>query len=45
MGPMAISTELLTPERWSDFEYLFGKQGVCYGCWCTAFKLPPPMRR
>ena len=42
---MVISTELLTPERWPDFEDLFGKQGACYGCWCTAFRLPPAVRR
>jgi predicted GNAT family acetyltransferase len=42
---MAISTELLTSARWADFEDLFGKQGACYGCWCTAFRLPPAARR
>ncbi|TIR45895.1 MAG: GNAT family N-acetyltransferase, partial [Mesorhizobium sp.] len=25
----------LVPELWADFEDLFGKQGACYGCWCT----------
>lgn len=35
----------LTPERWPDFEDLFGKQGACYGCWCTYFRLPPAARR
>lgn len=24
----------LTPERWTDFETLFGKRGACGGCWC-----------
>jgi len=24
----------LTPERWEDFEKLFGKRGACGGCWC-----------
>lgn len=42
---MAISTELLIPARWPDFEDLFGKQDACYGCWCTAFRLPPATRR
>jgi len=42
---MAISTELLTPGRWADFEDLFGREGACYGCWCTAFRLPPATRR
>lgn len=35
----------LTPERWADFEDLFGRQGACYGCWCTHFRLPPAVRR
>jgi predicted GNAT family acetyltransferase len=35
----------LTPERWPLFEDLFGKQGACYGCWCTHFRLPPAVRR
>lgn len=24
----------LTPDRWSDFERLFGPRGACGGCWC-----------
>jgi len=24
----------LTPERWRDFEALFGERGACGGCWC-----------
>jgi GNAT superfamily N-acetyltransferase len=24
----------LTPERWRDFETLFGERGACGGCWC-----------
>lgn len=24
----------LTPERWADFEQLFGVRGACAGCWC-----------
>ena len=35
----------LTAERWPLFEDLFGKQGACYGCWCTHFRLPPAVRR
>lgn len=27
----------LTPERWDDFEFLFGPNGACYGCWCAWF--------
>lgn len=35
----------LTPDRWADFEDLFGKQGACYGCWCTYFRLAPKQRK
>ena len=35
----------LTPHLWPAFEGLFGKQGACYGCWCTHFRLPPAVRR
>jgi predicted GNAT family acetyltransferase len=35
----------LTPDLWPDFEDLFGKQGACYGCWCTYFRLPTKARR
>jgi predicted GNAT family acetyltransferase len=35
----------LTPDLWPAFEDLFGKQGACYGCWCTHFRLPPAARR
>lgn len=42
---MAVAIYPLVPERWPDFEALFGKQGACYGCWCTHFRLPPAVRR
>ena len=29
----------LTPERWGDFEALFGARGACGGCWCMFFRL------
>jgi GNAT superfamily N-acetyltransferase len=34
--PAHASLELhpLTPDRWSDFEALFGANGACAGCWC-----------
>ncbi len=35
----------LTADLWPAFETLFGKQGACYGCWCTHFRLPPAVRR
>jgi len=41
--PVAISP--LTSDLWPAFEDLFGKQGACYGCWCTHFRLPPATRR
>jgi len=28
----------LTPERWQDFEKLFGPNGACAGCWCMFWK-------
>ncbi|TCL70439.1 GNAT family N-acetyltransferase [Rhizobium sp. BK251] len=35
----------LTPDRWSDFETLFGPQGGCEYCWCTYFRMSAPERR
>ncbi len=29
----------LTPERWKDFETLFGERGACGGCWCMWTRL------
>jgi GNAT superfamily N-acetyltransferase len=29
----------LTPERWTDFEKLFGPSGACAGCWCMYWRL------
>ncbi|MBM4117215.1 GNAT family N-acetyltransferase, partial [bacterium] len=29
----------LTPERWADFETLFGPRGACGGCWCMWWRL------
>ncbi|MEK7831342.1 MAG: GNAT family N-acetyltransferase [Acidobacteriota bacterium] len=29
----------LTPDRWQDFETLFGERGACGGCWCMAWRL------
>lgn len=28
----------LTPDRWDDFEQLFGPNGACAGCWCMWFR-------
>lgn len=27
------------PERWKDFEKLFGERGGCGGCWCMVWRL------
>jgi hypothetical protein len=29
----------LIPERWTDFEELFGEKGACGGCWCMWWRL------
>jgi hypothetical protein len=29
----------IIPERWDDFEQLFGPRGACAGCWCMYWKL------
>ncbi len=42
---MLVDISPLTPDLWPAFEDLFGKQGACYGCWCTHFRLPPAARR
>ena len=34
-----VTIHPLTPERWDDFEALFGRNGACAGCWCTWWQL------
>ena len=29
----------LTPDRWADFETLFGARGACGGCWCMWWRV------
>jgi GNAT superfamily N-acetyltransferase len=29
----------VTPDRWPDFEALFGERGACAGCWCMWWKM------
>ena len=41
----AVSIRPLSFDLWPAFEDLFGRQGACYGCWCTHFRLPPARRR
>ncbi len=36
---MDLSFLPLTPERWTDFEDLFGPRGACGGCWCMYWRL------
>jgi len=31
--------QVLTPERWADFEELFGEHGAAGGCWCMWWRL------
>jgi GNAT superfamily N-acetyltransferase len=31
--------EPLTPDRWDDFETLFGERGACGGCWCMTWRV------
>jgi hypothetical protein len=42
---MSVTIAPLTPDLWLAFEDLFGRQGACFGCWCTYFRLPPAARR
>ena len=37
---MKLNIIPLTPNRWADFEQLFGPRGACAGCWCMYWKLP-----
>ena len=34
-----LSIVPLIPQRWLDFEQLFGPRGACGGCWCMYWKL------
>ncbi len=36
-----ITFHPLTPQRWTDFEKLFGPRGACGGCWCMYWRLSP----
>src|SRR6266576_3443890 len=37
---LKVEVHPLTPQRWPDFEKLFGKKGACAGCWCMWWRLP-----
>jgi GNAT superfamily N-acetyltransferase len=45
MTHLHLSYVPLTPERWSDFETLFGPRGACAGCWCMYWRLSPSQFR
>lgn len=34
-----LSFKPVTPDRWEDFETLFGERGAVGGCWCMWFRL------
>ncbi len=36
---MTTTFHTLTPDRWSDFEKLFGPRGATGGCWCMYWRL------
>lgn len=38
MPRLAFTCHPLTPDRWADFELLFGERGACGGCWCTLWR-------
>lgn len=38
MPRVAFTCHPLTPDRWADFELLFGDRGACGGCWCTLWR-------
>jgi GNAT superfamily N-acetyltransferase len=37
--PPVLEIHSLTPERWENFEQLFGPRGACGGCWCMTWRL------
>lgn len=39
MASLRLDVVPLTPERWEDFEQLFGPRGACGGCWCMTPRL------
>jgi GNAT superfamily N-acetyltransferase len=40
MGANSFEFQVVTPERWTDLERLFGPRGACGGCWCMYWRLP-----
>jgi len=38
-SPASLEFHPLTPERWADFEALFGPHGAYSGCWCMWWRV------
>lgn len=36
---LQLQFQPVTPDRWKDFEELFGQNGACAGCWCMWWRL------
>ncbi len=41
VGDSTLVCHPLTPERWVDFENLFGSRGACGGGWCMWWRQTP----
>ena len=39
MSDLTLTFHPLTPDRFVDFERIFGPSGACGGCWCMFWKL------
>ena len=37
--PRGLRIVSLTPDRWDDFETLFGPRGAVAGCWCMWWRV------
>ena len=35
----SVEYHTLTPDRWPDFEKLFGEKGAYGGCWCMWWRI------
>jgi GNAT superfamily N-acetyltransferase len=39
MSDSGLVYQPVTPDRWGDFETLFGPRGACGGCWCMWWRV------
>ena len=39
LSPADLEYQPLTPQRWGDFEELFGEHGAYSGCWCMYWRI------